>query len=272
MRSIWTWDVDPVLLRGPGYELRWFTVIWWVELALGFWLLHRSVRRGGGNAEEAGDLAAYSWVGLIVGARLAHCIFYDLDKLVAEPLWLFRIWTGGTSSHGAAAGLVFACYLFTRRRGMSVWEATDRLAYSAALSAILHRLSNLLNSEVVGKPTNGAWGIRFPRYDSLADSPLRHPTHLYEMALGVTVLIILCGCDRAWHRESRPSGALSAVFLLTYFCGRFIVEFWKVPEGGNPDWPINVAQLLSVPFIVLGAALLAQSLRRRAPAGWLLPA
>lgn len=91
------------------------------------------------------------------------------------------------------------------------------------------------------------------------------------MALGVAVLIVLLQCDRAWGLESRPSGALSAVFLLTYFGGRFIVELWKVPEGTDPDWPLNVAQLLSIPFIVLGAALLARSLRRRAPAGWLRP-
>jgi phosphatidylglycerol---prolipoprotein diacylglyceryl transferase len=272
MRPAWTWDVDPVLLRGPGVEVRWYTVLWWMELALAFWLLHKSVRRGRGDAEEAGDLAAYLWIGLIAGARLGHCLFYDLDKLAAEPAWLFRIWTGGLSSHGAAAGVLVACYLFTRRRGMSLWEATDRLAYSAALSAILHRASNLMNSEIVGKPTDGTWGVSFPRYDLATDIPLRHPTQLYEMALGVVVLFVLDACDRAWRRELRPRAALSAIFLLSYFGGRFIVEFWKVPEGGDPAWPLDVAQLLSIPFIVLGAVLLAHSLRRRAPSGWLLPA
>lgn len=243
-----------------------------MELALAFWLLHKSVRRGGGDAEEAGDLAAYLWLGLIVGARVAHCLFYDWDKLLAEPAWLFQIWGGGMSSHGATVGVLVACYVFTRRRGMSLWEATDRLTYSAALSAVVHRVSNLLNSEIVGKPTDGTWGVRFPRYDSTTEVLLRHPTQLYEMVLGLGVLIALYVCDRAWQYEARPRGALSAVFLLSYFGGRFIVEFWKVPEGGDPAWPLSVAQLLSIPFVMLGAARLAQTLRRRAPSGWLLPA
>jgi prolipoprotein diacylglyceryl transferase len=272
MRPTWTWDVDPVLLHGPGYVVRWYTVLWWAELALAFWLLHESVRRGRGDSEEAGDLAAYLWIGLLVGGRVGHCVFYDWETLVADPTWVFRIWTGGLSSHGAAAGMLAASWLFTRRRGMSVWEATDRLTYSAALSALLHRVSNLANSEIVGKPTDGTWGMRFPRYDSTMDAPLRHPTQLYEAALGLGVLIVLYVCDRAWQREARPRGALSAVLLLTYFGGRFVVEFWKVPEGGDPAWPLDVAQLLSVPFLALGAVLLARSLRRRARAGWLLPA
>jgi phosphatidylglycerol:prolipoprotein diacylglycerol transferase len=272
MSPTWTWAVDPVLLRGPGYEVRWYTVLWLAELTLAFWLLQKSVRRGRGDAEEAGDLAAYLWIGIIAGARIGHCVFYDWDILLAQPEWIFRIWNGGLSSHGAAAGLLVACYLFTRRRGMSLWEATDRLAFSAAICAIVHRVANLMNSEIVGRPTDGTWGVRFPRYDGTADGPLRHATHLYEMALGVIVLVVLYVCDRAWKREGRPRGALSAVFLLSYFSGRFIVEFWKVPEGAELGWSLDVAQLLSIPFIVLGAALLAHSLRRRAPSGWLLPA
>ena len=260
---------SPFLLQGQGWALRWFTALWWLELCVGYILLARAIRRGGGDDEDASDLAVYVWIGLFVGARLGHVLFYDLERAVADPTWIVRIWTGGLSGHGAVLGVLLALRLFARRRGMSELEISDRLAYSAGISAVVHRLGNLLNSELVGKPTDGSWGFRFPNYDRV-HPPLRHPTQLYEMALGVILLLVVYVCDRRLGREARPRGALTGIVLVVYFVGRFAVEFLKEPEG--PLWAqLNVAQLLSLPFIAAGGWIWWRSANANVPAGWRVP-
>jgi phosphatidylglycerol---prolipoprotein diacylglyceryl transferase len=268
----WTWDVSPVLLQNGTSQLRWYNILLLLEMALAFGLLLRQVRRGRGDAEDAGDLAVHVYIGALVGARVGHCLFYDFDRLVGEPAWLFQIWKGGLASHGAALGVLFAAFLFARRRAMPLWETTDRLTPPLALVAVIHRFANLMNSEIAGKRTDGTWGMRIPRYDvdSLDFSPLRHPTHFYEALLGVLVLVALVVADRAWKREARPRGALTGLFLLTYFTGRFFVELFKEPEGPQLVMPLNMAQLLSLPFFVFGAWLLLRSLKARERAGWVL--
>lgn len=263
------WNVDPVFVTIGASALRYYSLFFVVMLFGGYGLLRGQIRRGGGDVEEAGDFAAYGVPGLLIGARLGHVIFYDLSKAIDDPLWVFRVWTGGLASHGALVGLVLAMALFTRRRAMPLLEGTDRLVLSAALGAVLVRLGNFFNSEIVGKPTDGSWGVLFPRYDVGEPVP-RHPTQLYESALGVALFVLLCVVDRRLGRERRPRGALTGVFLLAYFGGRFCIEFWKEVEGLPPDVWLNWGQLLSLPCIVAGIWILRSSFRERRPSGWVV--
>jgi prolipoprotein diacylglyceryl transferase len=259
------WSVDPVLLRVGQIELRYYSLIFSGELVLGYLLLLRQLRRAGADDEEAGELAAYVIPGIYVGARLGHVLFYDLDHALADPGWILRIWSGGLASHGAALGILAATYLFTRRRALPFLEACDRLAPSVALVAIIHRFGNLLNTELAGKVTDGSWGVRFPRFDThAAVAPLRHPTPLYESAWALVVLGMLWLCDRAWGRENRPQGALSAVLLVSLFGGRIVLETFN--EGG----PFNIGRQLSLPLVLAGLLLLVRSLQQRNAAGWRL--
>jgi len=265
-----TWNVDPILASGPGWSLRWYSVFWWSELALCYWVLSRQVARGGGDEEEASDFAFYIWLGMVFGARLGHALFYDLDMLLARPSWIVDFArSGGASGHGGALGVLIAARLFAKRRGMPTLEVTDRLSYSAAISAVVHRLANLFNSELLGKETDGTWGMRFPRLDTF-EPPLRHPTHFYEVGVGLAVLGVLALCDRHWQREARPRGALTATLLVSYFPARFLIGFLKEPEG-ELLYGLEVGQLLCLPFIVAGVWLLWRSLKARAKAGWLVP-
>jgi phosphatidylglycerol:prolipoprotein diacylglycerol transferase len=266
-----TWDVDPRLLTMDGVSVRYYGALFVLTLLAGHALLLRQIRRGGGPVEEAGDFLAYALPGVMIGARLGHVLFYDFAKFLERPGWLFEIWKGGLASHGALAGVLLAMYWFTNRRAIAFLEGTDRLVYSAALATILIRLGNWMNSEVVGKPTDGTWGVRFPRYDGYSgDAPLRHPSQLYEVALGLGVFVALFVCDRALGRERRPRGALSGIFLVAYFGGRCIVEIFKEPEGIRRDALLNLGQLLSLPCLLAGALLLWQSLRERHAAGWVV--
>lgn len=266
-----TWSVSPLLFGGGWLTLRWFTVFWLFELVFGFWLLSRQVRRGGGEESDAADLAVHLYLGLLLGARLGEALFYNLDLTMTDPAWVLRLSTGGISSHGAVVGAATAAWLYARRRSLSSLDVTDRSTLSFAAAAITHRIANLFNSEIVGKPTHAAWGMRFPSYDALGDAPLRHPSQLYEAAMGVALVALIFAADRHWQRERRPRGALTGLALCSYFLGRFAVEFWKAPQPGEAVGALlNVGQWLSIPFVATGAVVLWVSLSRKQAAGFRL--
>ena len=250
-----------------SYGLRYYSLLFVFVFLGGHALLKWQITRARGPADDANDFIVYGVLGVLVGARLGHVIFYDLDKALRDPAWVFQIWTGGLASHGAVIGLILAMYLFCKRRGIPFLEGADRFAFSAALGATLVRLGNLMNSEVVGKLTDGTWGFRFPRFDG-ADAPLRHPSQIYEVVLGLTVLGSLYLIDKKAGEERRPRGLLISSFFTIYFCGRFLVEFFKEYEGISPDSPLRMGQILSIPGILLGFYGLRWSLKNRLPAGW----
>jgi prolipoprotein diacylglyceryl transferase len=263
-----TWDVAPTFWIGDQ-QFRYYSLCMIATFIGGYVMLSRQLRRGGADTEEAGDFLSYGIIALLAGARLGHVLFYDFDKVVADPVWALQIWKGGLASHGAAVGLAAAMWLFTKRRAIPFLEGADRLVPSAALGAVVMRVGNLFNSEIVGKPTDQTWGVAFPRYDDTL--LLRHPSQLYEAPFGLCLLVLLFAADRWWGRERRPRGALTGLFLSVYFLGRFLVEFIKEPEGA---WSgaLNTAQWLSVPGVLIGLWVLAQSLRDRKQSGWTVAA
>lgn len=251
--------------------IRWYSLLFVGVFLGGYALLNWQIRRGGGDEEVAGDFIVYGVGGVLIGARLGHVLFYDFDKAVADPTWVFRIWEGGLASHGAVIGLIFAMYLFTRSRGVPFLEGADRFAFSAALGATLVRVGNFMNSEIVGRVTDGSWGVRFPLASEdmgKATIPLRYPTQLFEVALGLFVMLCLYLVDRAAGKEKRPRGLLISTFFTIYFIGRFVVEFWKEHQTVEPTKFITMGQYLSIPGILLGFYGLYFSLTKRLPVGW----
>jgi phosphatidylglycerol:prolipoprotein diacylglycerol transferase len=258
-----------------GLELRYYSMLFVGVFLGGYALLKWQIVRGGGPAEDAGDFIVYGVLGVLLGARFGHVIFYDYRKALEDPAWILKIWTGGLASHGAVVGLILAMFLFTRRRGIPFFEGADRFSFSAALGAGLVRLGNLLNSEIVGrKVTDQSWGFRFMRYveDSHLDPrPLRYPTQIAEMLLGFGILGALYLFDKKLKGEKRPRGALISLFFALYFTGRFFVEFYKEYEGngGMPlGLPITMGQLLSLPGVLIGVIGLVLSFQKKIPVGW----
>jgi len=257
-------------------DLRYYSLLFVGVFLGGYALLKWQIVRGGGPAEDAGDFIVYGVLGVLVGARLGHVLFYDLDKALADPAWIVQIWTGGLASHGAVVGLIVAMWLFTKARGIPFLEGSDRFAFSAALGATLVRFGNLMNSEIVGRRVEGqTWGFAFPRFDHTEPGHLiyRYPTQIGEILLGLLVLGALFLVDKRLGREKRPRGALIATFFAVYFVGRFIIEFWKeyeppLPEGTPYPTSLTTGQYLSIPGILLGFFGLYWSLKQRIPVGW----
>lgn len=297
-----TWDVDPIAIELGPIQIRWYGLLFLGVFLGGYALFRWQVKRGGGSEDDATDIFIPAILGVLIGARLGHVIFYAWDQALRDPLWILKIWEGGLASHGATVGLLVALWVYARRHRQSSLEVLDRFAWSAALGASLVRLGNFINSEIVGHVTDQTWGVRFPRKDGYAGldlirgdspsgvldrlrdlfthdwpvsdphfAPLRHPSQLYEFLMGVAVMGILTLVDRALGREKRPRGVLISTFFVAYFVGRFLVEFIKEEQAealANAGWPITMGQILSIPMILLGVTGLVWCIRRKVPAHW----
>jgi prolipoprotein diacylglyceryl transferase len=273
------------LFLGDHLPLRYYSLLFVVVFLGGHALLNWQVKRGGGSPEVASDFIVYGVLGVLVGARLGHVLFYDLDHAIQDPKWIFMIWTGGLASHGAVIGLIFVMYLFTKRRGVPFLEGADRFAFSATLGATVVRIGNLLNSEIVGRVVpDQSWGMKFPRADipgsmertvfspeELAQIPYRYPSQLYEIALGTAVFIGLLIADRAMGKEKRPRGAMISWFFVLYFGGRLFTERYKEIEALPKESLISMGQYLSFPGLLLGLYGLYRAFKRREPVGWIEP-
>jgi phosphatidylglycerol:prolipoprotein diacylglycerol transferase len=272
-------------LLGDHLPLRYYSLLFVVVFLGGHALLNWQVKRGGGSPEVASDFIVYGVLGVLVGARLGHVLFYDWEHALRDPIWIFKIWTGGLASHGAVVGLIIAMYLFTKRRGIPFLEGSDRFAFSATLGATVVRIGNLLNSEIVGRVVpDQSWGMKFPRADirdslerisfsaeELASVKYRYPSQLYEIALGLAVFAGLFIADRAMGKEKRPRGALISWFFVLYFGGRLFTEQYKEIEALDPNSMITMGQWLSFPGLLLGLYGLYRAYKRKEPAGWVEP-
>jgi phosphatidylglycerol:prolipoprotein diacylglycerol transferase len=255
---------------GGALELRYYSLLFVGVFLGGYSLLKWQITRAGGPASDAADFIVYGVLGVLLGARLGHVLFYDLDKALKDPMWVFKIWTGGLASHGAVLGLIFVMWLFCKRKGVPFLEGADRFSYSATLGATLVRVGNLMNSEIVGRKTDQSWGFQFPRYDrDLVPVPYRYPTQIAEIVLGCLVMAGLYLIDKRLGEEKRPRGAMIASFFALYFTGRFFVEFYKEYEGPlEAGSALTMGQVLSLPGILIGWGGLYLALKKKTPAVW----
>lgn len=261
------WDI-PVAIDLFGYSARWYSIIYAATLVACWLMLIWQIERGGGTERDANWLTFWNIVAVFAGGRLGHLVFYEFDRLAADPtiLWQFR--DGGIASHGSTIGLLIGLTLFAKFKGIKVLEVHDRTAIPVALAAATVRIGNLFNSEVVGRLTDQTWGFRFPLYDRAAElAPLRHPSQLYEFVMGMAIFFVMLAVDRRM-KEDRPLGLMTALFFALYFTSRFIVEFFKEYQTLPTEAPLTMGQLLSIPAAVAGWGLLVWSLKKQRPVGW----
>ncbi|MCE5325443.1 MAG: prolipoprotein diacylglyceryl transferase, partial [Planctomycetaceae bacterium] len=229
-----------------------------------FWFWRRQMLRGGHSPALIDKFLVWGVVATFAGARLGHCLFYEPERFLADPVSILFFWQGGLASHGATIGLTVALILFARKNHLRVLELTDRFAMSAAVAAAGIRMGNFLNSEIVGRASSVPWAVRFTHYQDHG-AVARHPSQLYEFALGLGVLLALYLADRWAGREKRPLGMMTGLFLTLYFAGRFGVEFFKEFQVGPWESVVTMGQILSLIPLAAGVGLLIWAWRRRVP-------
>jgi phosphatidylglycerol:prolipoprotein diacylglycerol transferase len=250
-----TWDVTPELLNIGPFSVRWYGLLFAMAFIAGFKIMQWIYKRENKPENDVEQLVIYVIVGTVIGARLGHCLFYNPEYYLANPLEILMVWKGGLASHGTSIGIPIAIYLYTKKKKISFLWQMDRVVIVTALGGSLIRLGNLFNSEIIGKAADVPWAFIFTRVDNVP----RHPTQLYE-SLGYLILFLILFFIYKNKYKKLNDGFIFGVFLILLFTFRFFVEFFKENQSGfEASMAFNMGQLLSVPFIILGVILIIRS-------------
>ncbi len=275
------------------FALRWYALAYIVGLGLGWWIVTRLVQRPALWGAKPAPMtppqveALLTWVvlGVILGGRLGFVLFYQPDYYLRNPVEILMVWQGGMAFHGGLVGVVLAVALFCWREGVPPLRTADALALATPPGLFLGRMSNFVNAELWGRPTDAPWGVIFPGLSAqdcgqpVGELCARHPSQLYEAGLeGLLLGLVLWVLLR--RGALARTGTIFGTFLAGYGAARFIVELVRQPDAqfvsaGNPvgyalqlgEWGLTMGQILSLPMIALGIALIARAhLRPAAPA------
>jgi phosphatidylglycerol---prolipoprotein diacylglyceryl transferase len=257
------WNVHPEIWPDV-LPVRWYGLLFMSGFVFGYYILERIFKHENKGLPLLDSLSLYVGAGTILGARLGHCLFYEPAYYLANPLEILKVWEGGLASHGAVVGILLANYLYGRKfRNTGFFWVTDRLVIVVALAAVMIRLGNLMNSEIVGAPTTVAWAFIF---DRLGDGIPRHPSQLYEAVFYLITFMVLYRLY--WKADAgKYAGRLFGYFLLMVFGFRFLIEFIKdVQVDFEKSMALNMGQWLSLPLVLIGLFLIWNSHRKSAKA------
>ena len=282
---------NPGLSIGP---FRWYSLCWLIGLALAYFVVKRLYKEQKIKDELFDPLFIYCFLGILIGARLGHCIFYQPDyfltsakgfvemllpiHFLADGGWKFTGYEG-LASHGGTLGLMIALWLYVKKSKLSIWRVLDNIAIATGITACFIRLGNLMNSEIIGKITDVPWAFIFERVDTMP----RHPGQLYE-AIAYAILFGIMwtiykkrstfnvqrstfNVQRSTFNVQRSTFNVGSGwyfgFCLTYiFTFRFFIEYTKeIQEAFEASLPIDMGQILSIPFIIIGVVCMLRSRR-----------
>ncbi len=247
------WNINPVIFQVGPLAIRWYGVFFAASFLAGYKIMQWIYRRENRPETELEILFAYMFIGVLPGARLGHCLFYDPAFYLAHPVEILKIWEGGLASHGAAIGILVSLLVFTRGAGRpSYLWLLDRIVLPVALAGFFIRVGNFFNSEIVGIPSTRSWAVVFESVDAVP----RHAVQLYEAAAYGIIFVLLIFVYRRKTGAGRQ-GMLLGLFLVLVFTARFFLEFLKTRQAAyEASQTLSVGQWLSIPFVVLGLILL----------------
>ena len=252
-----TWNVTPELLNIGPFSVRWYGLLFAMAFIAGFKIMQWIYKRENKPESDVEQLIIYAIVGTVIGARLGHCLFYNPEYYLANPLEILMVWKGGLASHGTSIGIPFAIYLYTKKKKLNFLWQMDRVVIVTALGGSFIRLGNLFNSEIIGKAADVPWAFIFTRVDNVP----RHPTQLYE-SLGYLIIFLILFFIYKNKYKQLNDGFIFGLFLILLFIFRIFVEFFKENQTGFEEgMAFNMGQLLSVPFVILGVVLIIKSLK-----------
>jgi phosphatidylglycerol:prolipoprotein diacylglycerol transferase len=237
----------------------------------GWWLAHSFTRHAElfkplkpPSARDLDDFLVWAMLGIVLGGRLGFVLFYNFPYYVQKPAQVFQVWHGGMSFHGGCAGIILSTYLFARRRKLKFLTLMDIVAAVGPVGLFFGRVANFVNGELYGRMSDLPWAVMFPRGGNVP----RHPSQLYEAGLeGIVLLGVLMLA--VWKfRSFKWPGFTGSLFVFGYGLARFMVEFFREPDAqlGFIYGGATMGQLLSLPMILIGGALMVYFRRKGARA------
>ena len=255
-------SIDPVLIQIGPFAIRWYALAYIIGLVAGWRYVRRLVQRPGWQLTplDVDDLLLYVTLGVVLGGRLGYVLFYRPGYYLSQPLEALAVWQGGMSFHGGVVGVIAAMALFAYLRKRSFLEVGDAVVCAVPIGLFLGRIANFINGELFGRVTDVPWGMVFPH----GGPEPRHPSQLYEAGLeGVLLFVVLAVF--AWRpRDPATAGRLSGIFLIGYALARSFAELFREPDAhlGFLWAGLTMGQLLSLPMLAVGLALVAWSYAR----------
>lgn len=264
------WNPDPELVNVFGISIRYYGLLFVSGLILCIYFLDSIYKRENIPSEHLEKLTIYGTIGILLGARLGHCIFYEPSYYLSHPLEMILPITfppeggikfsgyQGLASHGGVLGVLIAIYFYSRKTKHSMIDTLDLIAVSSGVLFGFIRLGNFMNSEIIGMPTTKPWGVIFEQVDMVP----RHPAQLYE-AISYFIIFAIMMILYMKLRNRVGSGFLFGLATVLFFTARFLIEFVKENQVGFEEgMALNMGQLLSVPFTIVGIGFIIYGLRK----------
>lgn len=253
------WDPATGPFSFGNFEIRYYSICWIVGLAIGYIIMQQLYKRQNVSETLFDPLFIYCFLGIVIGARLGHCLFYEPEyylnniwemllpiKITADG-WHFTGYQG-LASHGGTLGLMIALYCYSRNSKLSFMWVLDNIAITTPIVAAFIRLGNFMNSEILGRPTDSPLGIIFTQVDNVP----RHPAQLYEAAAYLVIFVVGLLLYKKYPQRV-GTGFYFGYCLATIFTFRFLIEFLKeVQVDFEQGMMLDMGQLLSVPFMIIG--------------------
>lgn len=259
------WDPNIIAFHVGHFGVRWYSICWLIGLVLAFFIVKRLYKEQKIKDEYFDPLFIYCFVGILVGCRLGHCLFYQPDYFLsswdhvvemvlpihhmADGSWKY-VGYEGLASHGGTLGLMIALYFYYRKTHVNLWVVLDDIAIATPTTACFIRLGNLMNSEIIGKVTDVPWAFIFEQVDQYP----RHPGQLYE-AIAYAIFFFVGWYIYRKKPQKVGTGFFFGLCLFLIFAARFFIEFTKdIQEPFEAGMALNMGQILSIPFVILGLA------------------
>lgn len=254
-----TWSISPEIYSIGPIHIRYYGLLFALSFVVGFKIMEHIFNKENRSMDDLNDLVWYMILGTVIGARLGHCLFYNPEYYLANPIEILKIWTGGLASHGAAVGILTSIYFYSKKKkNQSFLWVMDRVVITVALAAVFIRMGNLFNSEIIGHPTDLAWGFIFTSVDNIP----RHPAQLYEALFYLLSFVIIYFQYKKYDGKFND-GYLFGIFLILIFGFRIFVEYFKENQTYFEEGMLlNMGQLLSIPLVIAGIYFLYYSKKK----------
>ena len=253
---MFTNNFDPVAFHIFSLEIRWYSLAYIAGILIGWSLSKKIFISNHVIKEKFDDYLTYVIVGIIIGGRLGYVIFYNFEYYSNNIVDVFKVWQGGMSFHGGLLGVIFVTIWFARKNNHNPFNYLDIVSIVSPIGIFFGRISNFINSELYGTPTNLPWGVKFLQIDDL----YRHPSQLYEATFEGLILFLILIYFRGKGFLNHP-GAISGLFLIFYSIFRFLIEFFRVPDEqlGYLVMNLTMGQTISLIFLVIGIYLISKN-------------
>lgn len=252
------WSPSPEIFSAGPITVRWYGLCFLIGFWLSLWGMQKICEKEKLPAEKMDTLLLYVFIGTLVGARLGHCLLYEPAYYLSKPHEILKVWQGGLASHGGALGVIFMLWLFSRKHAeFTFMWLMDRCAVFTVMTGGFIRFGNLMNSEIFGRPTDLPWAFVFEKVDQIP----RHPTQIYESLIYFSIFAIGIWAYQRYYPRKIPGLLFGLVYALMGV-SRFFVELLKENQVPFENaLPLNMGQMLSVPFVMISGYLAYRSMK-----------